>query len=149
IPFFHLIWHFVADNQGNVDRDSRFSPLFRQESNKISMEDLIKLIAEYRRAEKISKIQTIPGSLEIAVDCVPLEHPNCVTSSFIPIKPFNDIKEHQPTVEVEEFVQESTKYSRPYRVYKNQIYIYPKHLKYDSQKYFSKVQYMMTNSGQH
>lgn len=74
---------------------------------------------------------------------------DCVTSSFIPIKPFNDIKEHQPTVEVEEFVQESTKYSRPYRVYKNQIYIYPKHLKYDSQKHFNKVQYVMINSGQY
>uniref|UniRef100_A0A8B9MYP8 Dedicator of cytokinesis 10 n=1 Tax=Accipiter nisus TaxID=211598 RepID=A0A8B9MYP8_9AVES len=139
MPFAWSVRYVFKDNQGNVDRDSRFSPLFRQESNKISMEDLIKLIAEYRRAEKISKIQTIPGCLEIAVDCVPLEHPNCVTSSFIPIKPFNDIKEHQPTVEVEEFVQESTKYSRPYRVYKNQIYIYPKHLKYDSQKYFSKA----------
>uniref|UniRef100_A0A8B9RVE6 Dedicator of cytokinesis 10 n=2 Tax=Accipiter nisus TaxID=211598 RepID=A0A8B9RVE6_9AVES len=139
MPFAWSVRPVFKDNQGNVDRDSRFSPLFRQESNKISMEDLIKLIAEYRRAEKISKIQTIPGCLEIAVDCVPLEHPNCVTSSFIPIKPFNDIKEHQPTVEVEEFVQESTKYSRPYRVYKNQIYIYPKHLKYDSQKYFSKA----------
>uniref|UniRef100_A0A8B9QRY4 Dedicator of cytokinesis 10 n=1 Tax=Apteryx owenii TaxID=8824 RepID=A0A8B9QRY4_APTOW len=139
MPFAWSVRPVFKDNQGNVDRDSRFSPLFRQESNKIAMEDLIKLIAEYRRAEKISKIQTIPGSLEIAVDCVPLEHPNCVTSSFIPIKPFNDIKEHQPTVEVEEFVQESTKYSRPYRVYKNQIYIYPKHLKYDSQKYFNKA----------
>uniref|UniRef100_A0A663EDP2 Dedicator of cytokinesis 10 n=1 Tax=Aquila chrysaetos chrysaetos TaxID=223781 RepID=A0A663EDP2_AQUCH len=139
MPFAWSVRPVFKDNQGNVDRDSRFSPLFRQESSKISMEDLIKLIAEYRRAEKISKIQTIPGCLEIAVDCVPLEHPNCVTSSFIPIKPFNDIKEHQPTVEVEEFVQESTKYSRPYRVYKNQIYIYPKHLKYDSQKYFNKA----------
>ncbi|XP_009578241.1 PREDICTED: dedicator of cytokinesis protein 10, partial [Fulmarus glacialis] len=139
MPFAWSVRPVFKDNQGNVDRDSRFSPLFRQESNKISMEDLIKLIAEYRRAEKISKIQTIPGCLEIAVDCVPLEHPNCVTSSFIPIKPFNDINEHQPTVEVEEFVQESTKYSRPYRVYKNQIYIYPKHLKYDSQKYFNKA----------
>uniref|UniRef100_A0A8D0GEW7 C2 DOCK-type domain-containing protein n=1 Tax=Sphenodon punctatus TaxID=8508 RepID=A0A8D0GEW7_SPHPU len=77
--------------------------------------------------------------LDIAVDCVPLEHSNCVTSSFIPIKPFNDIKEQEPTVEVEEFVHESTKYSRPYRVYKNQIYIYPKHLKYDSQKCFNKA----------
>uniref|UniRef100_A0A8D0FP57 Dedicator of cytokinesis 10 n=1 Tax=Strix occidentalis caurina TaxID=311401 RepID=A0A8D0FP57_STROC len=139
MPFAWSVRPVFKDNQGNVDRDSRFSPLFRQESSKISMEDLIKLIAEYRRAEKISKIQTIPGCLEIAVDCVPLEHPNCVTSSFIPIKPFNDIKEHQPTVEVEEFIQESTKYSRPYRVYKNQIYIYPKHLKYDSQKYFNKA----------
>ncbi|RMC02175.1 hypothetical protein DUI87_21342 [Hirundo rustica rustica] len=139
MPFAWSVRPVFKDNQGNVDRDSRFSPLFRQESNKISMEDLIKLIAEYRRAEKISKIQTIPGCLDIAVDCVPLEHPNCVTSSFIPIKPFHNIKEHQPTVEVEEFVQESTKYSRPYRVYKNQIYIYPKHLKYDSQKHFNKA----------
>uniref|UniRef100_A0A8C0H3S3 C2 DOCK-type domain-containing protein n=1 Tax=Chelonoidis abingdonii TaxID=106734 RepID=A0A8C0H3S3_CHEAB len=140
LPFSYSYQTLFKDNQGNVDRDSRFSPLFRQESSKISTEDLIKLIAEYRRAEKISKIQTIPGNLDIAVNCFPLEHPNCVTSSFIPIKPFYNTEEHQPTVEVEEFVQESTKYSRPYRVYKNQIYIYPKHLKYDSQKCFSKVQ---------
>ncbi|XP_034636613.1 dedicator of cytokinesis protein 10 isoform X7 [Trachemys scripta elegans] len=173
MPFAWSVRPVFKDNQGNVDRDSRFSPLFRQESSKISTEDLIKLIAEYRRkyfhregrneatlltsaplgldllesshpwlrrrAEKISKIQTIPGNLDIAVNCFPLEHPNCVTSSFIPIKPFNNTEEHQPTVEVEEFVQESTKYSRPYRVYKNQIYIYPKHLKYDSQKCFSKA----------
>ncbi|XP_050819926.1 dedicator of cytokinesis protein 10 isoform X8 [Gopherus flavomarginatus] len=139
MPFAWSVRPVFKDNQGNVDRDSRFSPLFRQESSKISTEDLIKLIAEYRRAEKISKIQTIPGNLDIAVNCFPLEHPNCVTSSFIPIKPFYNTEEHQPTVEVEEFIQESTKYSRPYRVYKNQIYIYPKHLKYDSQKCFSKA----------
>lgn len=47
--FFFLYRPVFKDNQGNVDRDSRFSPLFRQESNKISMEDLIKLITEYRR----------------------------------------------------------------------------------------------------
>uniref|UniRef100_A0A8C4Y8Y9 Dedicator of cytokinesis 10 n=1 Tax=Gopherus evgoodei TaxID=1825980 RepID=A0A8C4Y8Y9_9SAUR len=132
MPFAWSMRPVFKDNQGNVDRDSRFSPLFRQESSKISTEDLIKLIAEYRRAEKISKIQTIPGNLDIAVNY-------CVTSSFIPIKPFYNTEEHQPTVEVEEFIQESTKYSRPYRVYKNQIYVYPKHLKYDSQKCFSKA----------
>lgn len=62
-----------------------------------------------------------------------------VTSSFIPNKPFNNIKDYQPTVEVEEFVQESTKYSQAYKIYKNQMYIYPKHLKYDNQKCFNKV----------
>uniref|UniRef100_A0A8D2L4Q1 Dedicator of cytokinesis 10 n=1 Tax=Varanus komodoensis TaxID=61221 RepID=A0A8D2L4Q1_VARKO len=139
MPFAWSVRPVFKDNQGNIDRDSRFSPLFRQESNKISTDDLMKLITEYRRTEKINKIQTIPGSLEITVDCVPLEHPNCVTSSFIPIKPFNDIKEHKPTVEVEEFVQESTKYSQTHKIYKNQIYIYPKHLKYDSQKCFNKA----------
>lgn len=64
---------------------------------------------------------------------------DCVTSSFIPVKPFDVTAQPEPTVEVEEFIYDSTKYCRPYRVYKNQIYVYPRHLKYDSQKCFNKV----------
>lgn len=37
------------DNHGALDREARFSPLFKQESNKISTDDLIKLVSEYRR----------------------------------------------------------------------------------------------------
>lgn len=37
------------DNHGALDRESRFSPLFKQESNKISVDDLVKLVSEYRR----------------------------------------------------------------------------------------------------
>uniref|UniRef100_A0A8D1FUD6 Dedicator of cytokinesis 10 n=1 Tax=Sus scrofa TaxID=9823 RepID=A0A8D1FUD6_PIG len=139
MPFAWAVRSVFKDNQGNVDRDSRFSPLYRQESSKISTEDLLKLVSDYRRADRISKTQTIPGSLDIAVDNIPLEHPNCVTSSFIPVKPFNVVAPPEPTVEVEEFVYDSTKYCRPYRVYKNQIYVYPKHLKYDSQRCFNKA----------
>ncbi|XP_066201084.1 dedicator of cytokinesis protein 10 isoform X5 [Saccopteryx leptura] len=139
MPFAWAVRSVFKDNQGNVDRDSRFSPLYRQESSKISTEDLLKLVSDYRRADRVSKMQTIPGSLDVAVDNVPLEHPNCVTSSFIPVKPFNVTAQPEPTVEVEEFVYDSTKYCRPYRVYKNQIYVYPKHLKYDSQRCFNKA----------
>lgn len=57
----------------------------------------------------------------------------------MPVKPFEDLSKHQPTVEVEEFVQDSTKFTQPHRVYRNHIYVYPKHLKYDSQKSFAKV----------
>ncbi|XP_056663130.1 dedicator of cytokinesis protein 10 isoform X13 [Monodelphis domestica] len=139
MPFAWAVRSVFKDNQGNVDRDSRFSPLYKQESSKISTEDLIKLVSDYRRADKISKTQTIPGNLDVVVENVPLEHPNCVTSSFIPMKPFDMMVQQEPTVEVEEFVYDSTKYSRPYRVYKNQIYVYPKHLKYDGQKCFNKA----------
>uniref|UniRef100_A0A8C7I9M6 Dedicator of cytokinesis 10 n=1 Tax=Oncorhynchus kisutch TaxID=8019 RepID=A0A8C7I9M6_ONCKI len=132
-------WSVFKDNQGTVDRESRFSPLFKQESNKISTEDLIKLVSEYRRAEKTSKLQTIPGNLDITVDYVPMEHPNCVTSSYVPVKPFEDCSQHPATVEVEEFVQDSTKFTQPHRVYKNHVYVYPRHLKYDSQKSFAKA----------
>ncbi|KAG1934718.1 dedicator of cytokinesis protein [Pimephales promelas] len=139
MPFAWSVRSVFKDNQGTVDRDCRFSPLFKQESNKISTEDLIKLITEYRRAEKASKLQTIPGNLEINVDCVPMECPNCVTSSYVALRPFEDCGLHAPTVEVDEFLQDSSKFAQPYRVYKNHIYIYPKHLKYDSQKSFAKA----------
>ncbi|KTF92288.1 hypothetical protein cypCar_00016478 [Cyprinus carpio] len=91
------------------------------------------------RAEKASKLQIIPGNLEINVDCVPMECPNCVTSSYVALRPFEDCGLHAPTVEVDEFLQDSSKFAQPYRVYKNHIYIYPKHLKYDSQKSFAKA----------
>lgn len=64
---------------------------------------------------------------------------DCVTSSYVPVRPFEELSEHQPTVEVEEFVQDSTKFTQPHRVYRNHVYVYPKHLKYDSQKSFAKV----------
>ncbi|XP_077421724.1 dedicator of cytokinesis protein 10 isoform X2 [Vanacampus margaritifer] len=139
MPFAWSVRSLFKDNQGALDRESRFSPLFKQESNKISTEDLIKLVSEYRRAEKTSKLQTIPGTLDITVDYVPLELPNCVTSSHVPVKPFEDLCKQQPTVEVEEFIQDTTKFTQPYRVYRNHIYVYPKHLKYDSQKSFAKA----------
>uniref|UniRef100_A0A3Q2XK25 C2 DOCK-type domain-containing protein n=1 Tax=Hippocampus comes TaxID=109280 RepID=A0A3Q2XK25_HIPCM len=139
MPFAWSVRSLFKDSQGALDRESRFSPLFKQESNKISTEDLIKLVSEYRRAEKTSKLQTIPGTLDITVDYVPLELPNCVTSSYIPVKPFEDLGKQQPTVEVEEFIQDTTKFTQPYHVYRNHIYVYPKHLKYDSQKSFAKV----------
>uniref|UniRef100_A0AAQ4RS03 Dedicator of cytokinesis 10 n=1 Tax=Gasterosteus aculeatus aculeatus TaxID=481459 RepID=A0AAQ4RS03_GASAC len=104
MPFAWSVRSVFKDNHGALDKESRFSPLFKQESNKISTDDLIKLVAE-----KTSKLQTIPGTLEIAVDHVPLEHPNCVTPSCVPVKPFDELSKHQPTVEVEEFVQDTTK----------------------------------------
>uniref|UniRef100_A0A673IG99 Dedicator of cytokinesis 10 n=1 Tax=Sinocyclocheilus rhinocerous TaxID=307959 RepID=A0A673IG99_9TELE len=140
MPFAWSVRSVFKDNQGTVDRESRFSPLFKQESNKISTEDLMKLITDvFYRAEKASKLQIIPGNLEINVDCVPMECPNCVTSSYVALRPFEDCGLHAPTVEVDEFLQDSSKFAQPYRVYKNHIYIYPKHLKYDSQKSFAKA----------
>ncbi|XP_038671180.1 dedicator of cytokinesis protein 10 isoform X2 [Scyliorhinus canicula] len=139
MPFAWAVRAVFKDNQGTIDRDSRFSALFRQESSKISTEDLLKLVLEFKRADKMTKVQTIPGNLDISVESVPIDHPNCVTPSYMPIKPFKDAGTYEPTIEVEEFVQESAKYFQPYTIYKNHVYIYPKHLKYDSQKCFAKA----------
>lgn len=42
-------------------------------------------------------------------------------------------------LEVEEFVPCIAKCSQPFTIYKNHLYVYPKHLKYDGQKTFTKV----------
>lgn len=66
---------------------------------------------------------------------VPLD---TVTSSYIPVKPFEDSCE-RVSVEVEEFLPEEAKYNYPFTTYKNQLYVYPQLLKYDNQKSFTKV----------
>lgn len=73
---------------------------------------------------------------------------DCVTASYIPIKPFEmQGQDDSITVEVEEFIPEIAKYCYPFTIYKNQLYVYPLHLKYDSQKTFAKVSLKTTEPG--
>ncbi|CAB1351633.1 unnamed protein product [Coregonus sp. 'balchen'] len=85
-----------------------------------------------------SKLQTIPGQLNVTIECVPPDFSNTVTSSYIPVKPFEE-KCERVSVEMEEFLPEEAKYNYPFTVYKNHLYIYPLQLKYDNQKTFAKA----------
>uniref|UniRef100_A0A3B5M0D0 Uncharacterized protein n=1 Tax=Xiphophorus couchianus TaxID=32473 RepID=A0A3B5M0D0_9TELE len=132
MPFAWSVRPVFKDSHGGLDRESRFSPLFKQESNKISTDDLIKLQPAYLQDKT-----HIPVCIPVFLHSPLLS--NCVTSSYVPVRPFEELSKHQPTVEMEEFVQDTTKFTQPHRVYRNHIYVYPKHLKYDSQKSFAKV----------
>ncbi|XP_072287615.1 dedicator of cytokinesis protein 11 [Pyxicephalus adspersus] len=137
MPFAWAARPVFKDTQGTLDMEGKFSPLYKQDSGKLSNEDLLKLLAEYRKPEK-TKLQVIPGHLDVSIDCVPLDFSNCVTSSYIPVRPFQ--KENQRiAVEVEEFVPEITKYCYPFTTYRNHFYVYPLLLKYDNQKSFAKA----------
>ncbi|XP_075999831.1 dedicator of cytokinesis protein 11 isoform X2 [Genypterus blacodes] len=137
MPFAWAAKQVFQDAQGSLDMDGKFSPLYRQDSSKISTEDIIKLLADIRKPEK-SKLQTIPGQLNVTIECVPPDFSNTVTSSYIPVKPFEDTCE-RVSVEIEEFLPEEAKYNYPFTSYKNQLYIYPLQLKYDNQKTFTKA----------
>lgn len=66
--------------------------------------------------------------------------PDCVTAAFIPVKPFEGQERRDGlALEVDEFVPEVAKYCCPFTAYRNRLYIYPLHLKYDGQKTFAKV----------
>lgn len=77
---------------------------------------------------------------------VALYPPDTVTSSYIPVKPFEDGCE-RVSVEIEEFLPEEAKYNYPFTTYKNQLYIYPLQLKYDNQKTFTKVCVTLNEAG--
>uniref|UniRef100_A0A669CUV7 Dedicator of cytokinesis 11 n=1 Tax=Oreochromis niloticus TaxID=8128 RepID=A0A669CUV7_ORENI len=137
MPFAWAAKQVFKDAQGSLDMDGKFSPLYRQDSSKISTDDLIKLLADIRKPEK-SKLQIIPGQLNVTIECVPPDFSNTVTSSYIPVKPFEDGCE-RVSVEIEEFLPEEAKYNYPFTTYKNQLYVYPLQLKYDNQKTFTKA----------
>ncbi|XP_077444428.1 dedicator of cytokinesis protein 11 isoform X2 [Stigmatopora argus] len=137
MPFAWAAKQVFKDAQGSLDMDGKFSPLYRQDSGKISTDDIIKLLSDTRKPEK-SKLQIIPGQLNVTIECVPPDFSNTVTSSYIPVKPFEETCE-RVSVEVEEFLPEEAKYNYPFTTYKHQLYVYPLQLKYDNQKSFTKA----------
>ncbi|XP_030639154.1 dedicator of cytokinesis protein 9 [Chanos chanos] len=139
MPFAWAARPVFKDASGTLDKAARFSALYRQDSNKLSDEDLFKLLADFRRPEKMTKLPVILGNLDVTIDNVPPDVPNCVTSSYIPVKPLESGGRDGELLEVEEFVPCIAKCSQPFTFYNNHLYIYPKHLKYDSQKSFTKA----------
>ncbi|XP_058258113.1 dedicator of cytokinesis protein 9 isoform X2 [Hemibagrus wyckioides] len=138
MPFAWTARPVFKDASGTLDKNARFSALYRQESSKLSDEDLFKLLADFRKPEKMAKLPVILGNLDVSVDSVPPDVINCVTSSYIPVRPFEG-SERGPLLEVEEFIPSIAKCSQPFTTYNNHLYVYPKHLKYDNQKSFAKA----------
>uniref|UniRef100_A0A8C3PFB5 Dedicator of cytokinesis 9 n=1 Tax=Chrysemys picta bellii TaxID=8478 RepID=A0A8C3PFB5_CHRPI len=139
MPFAWAARTLFKDASGTLDKNARFSALYRQDSNKLSNEDMLKLLADFRKPEKMAKLPVILGNLDITIDNVSPDFSNYVNSSYIPMKQFENSPKTVVTFEVEEFVPCIPKHSQPFTIYNNHLYVYPKHLKYDSQKSFAKA----------
>ncbi|XP_048056575.1 dedicator of cytokinesis protein 9 isoform X7 [Megalobrama amblycephala] len=140
MPFAWAARPVFRDASGTLDKSARFSALYRQDSNKLSEEDLFKLLADFRKPEKMAKLPVILGNLDVTIDNVPPDMANCVTPSYIPVRPFeSNGPSNGVLLEVEEFVPCIAKCSQPFTTYNNHLYVYPKHLKYDNQKSFAKA----------
>nr|XP_058897932.1 dedicator of cytokinesis protein 9 isoform X9 [Kogia breviceps] len=139
MPFAWAARTLFKDASGNLDKNARFSALYKQDSNKLSNEDMLKLLADFRKPEKMAKLPVILGNLDITIDNVSSDFPNYVNSSYIPTKQFETCTKMPITFEVEEFVPCIPKHTQPYTIYNHHLYVYPKSLKYDSQKSFAKA----------
>ncbi|XP_042637897.1 dedicator of cytokinesis protein 9 [Orycteropus afer afer] len=139
MPFAWAARTLFKDASGNLDKNARFSALYKQDSNKLSNDDMLKLLADFRKPEKMAKLPVILGNLDITIDNVSSDLPNYVNSSYIPMKQFETCTKTPITFEIEEFVPCIPKHTQPYTIYNNHLYVYPKYLKYDSQKSFAKA----------
>ncbi|XP_053734083.1 dedicator of cytokinesis protein 9-like isoform X7 [Synchiropus splendidus] len=139
MPFAWAARPLFKDASGALDKSARFSALYRQDSNKLSNEDMLKLLADFRKPEKMAKLPVILGNLDVIIDNVAPDLTNCVTSSYIPVKQLDASEKSGIFFEVEEFVPCIAKCSQPFTIYNNHLYVYPRHLKYDSQKSFAKA----------
>ncbi|XP_071287039.1 dedicator of cytokinesis protein 9 isoform X21 [Agelaius tricolor] len=139
MPFAWAARTLFKDASGTLDKNARFSALFRQDSNKLSNEDMLKLLADFRKPEKMAKLPVILGNLDVTIDNVSPDFPNYVNSSYIPMKQFENSTKTLTAFEIEEFVPCIPKCTQPFTIYNNHLYVYPKHLKYDSQKSFAKA----------
>uniref|UniRef100_A0A3B5BH30 Dedicator of cytokinesis protein 9-like n=1 Tax=Stegastes partitus TaxID=144197 RepID=A0A3B5BH30_9TELE len=139
MPFAWAARPVFKDASGTMDKSARFSALYRQDSSKLSDEDMFKLLTDFRKPEKMAKLPVLLGNLDVTIDSVAPDVTNCVTSSYIPVKNFERNGPGSALLEVEEFVPCIAKCSQPFTNYKNHLYVYPKHLKYDGQKSFAKA----------
>uniref|UniRef100_A0AAQ6A8A7 Dedicator of cytokinesis 9b n=1 Tax=Amphiprion ocellaris TaxID=80972 RepID=A0AAQ6A8A7_AMPOC len=138
MPFAWAARPVFKDASGTLDKNARFSALCRQDSSKLSDEDMFKLLTDFRKY-KMAKLPVLLGNLDVTIDNVAPDVTNCVTSSYIPVKNFERNGPGSALLEVEEFVPCIAKCSQPFTIYKNHLYVYPKHLKYDGQKSFAKA----------
>ncbi|XP_076453954.1 dedicator of cytokinesis protein 9-like isoform X3 [Babylonia areolata] len=115
--------------------------LYRFEGSKFTDEEILKQLEDFKKPEKSSKLQVIPGTLRINFEQLNADQTpdNTLTSALVPVKPFASPPVEGPALEVEEFVPESASLCGTFDYYLNHLYVYPLALKYDSQKTFAKA----------
>lgn len=124
-----------------LDTTPDFGPIFRQESNKLSDEDITKYLNDLKSNEKLRNVTIIPGKItaklrELNNDEVPK---NCLTSCHLPVVPFNYQEIEPAVVEIQEFLTSDPRLATPFTHFVNLLYVFPKSLKYDGQKCFAKA----------
>ncbi|XP_028405691.1 dedicator of cytokinesis protein 9-like isoform X2 [Dendronephthya gigantea] len=138
MPFALATRPLFKNNQGDLDEEKEWSPVYKQDSGKLSDDELLKLLEDMAGKEKF-KQQIIPATIKIDVTSLPKELQNSMTSSLLPVRPFNDKIKIEPTLEVQEFVPVIPDAVHPHMVYTNNFYVYPLMLNFNNQKVYSKA----------
>ncbi|XP_067624519.1 dedicator of cytokinesis protein 9 isoform X2 [Eurosta solidaginis] len=125
-------------NELDTENDTfELTTIYRQEANKLKDEELLKLLAEYRKPDKLSKLTVIPGYMKLTIEEVE-KVPGSFTKSLVPLANFT-FPPKPPTLELTEFQSNCKRDTYPYITFCNHLFVYPQHLQFDSQKLFSRA----------
>ncbi|XP_055917510.1 dedicator of cytokinesis protein 9 isoform X2 [Eupeodes corollae] len=122
-----------------LDTTIEFPAIYRQDANRLKDEELLRLLAEYRKPDKFSKLTVIPGCIKIDIEGISELPNNSLTTTLAPLKPFPMPPVVEPTLELSEFQSTSERDINPYTTFVNHFFVYPIGLSFDSQKVFSRA----------
>ncbi|XP_078311761.1 dedicator of cytokinesis protein 9-like isoform X11 [Crassostrea virginica] len=141
MPFGWAARQLIIESNGPAEMK-----IYRQEISKFSEPEVIKILQDLKRPEKLGKLQEIPGSLKLIIHKMSPEQPlqkyynyDTLTSSLVPIKPFPIPPPDPPAIEVEQFVLDRASFCDTFDSYINHLYVYPMNLRYEHQKSFAKA----------
>ncbi|XP_050528941.1 dedicator of cytokinesis protein 9 isoform X2 [Daktulosphaira vitifoliae] len=119
-----------------LDTSSDYMTLYRQDPSKLSNDDMIRILLDYRKPEKMNKFTVIPGHLQLKIQAVSSILENTLTAYMAPVKPFPipPSRDH-PIKEISELNPDP----HPQINYINHLYVYPLSLAFDSQKHFPRA----------
>ncbi|KAG7311678.1 hypothetical protein JYU34_002731 [Plutella xylostella] len=120
----------------DLDTSPEFPAIYRQEPNKMSDDDLLKILSDIRKPEKLSKLTVIPGWLNISIQQSNEPVPNCMTSAHAALKPFPLPPTAPLTLELATLNLEP---EQPYAAYIHHMYVRPLTLSFESQKMFARA----------
>ncbi|XP_055333628.1 dedicator of cytokinesis protein 7-like isoform X2 [Paramacrobiotus metropolitanus] len=104
---------------------------FRHETDKLSEDDLLKMVADLRRPTSLTKkLKCIPGLLKLDISpCTENLPVGCLTPELVPLRPLGE-EGARPVKEILEFPSHEV-YSPNY-AYRNLLYVYPKFVNFSS-----------------
>lgn len=123
----------------DLDAAIEFPAIYRQDANKLKDEDILKLLSEYRKPDKFSKLTVIPGFLKIMIEPISEVPNNSLTTTLVPLKPFPMPPASVPSLEIAEFSGCADRDMYPFTTFINHLFLYPLSLTFDTQKLFSRA----------
>lgn len=67
MPFIWTAKKLFRLYSNELDNESEFLALYKQDCNKLKDEEILKILSDFRKPEKMSKIPTIPGSIKVTL----------------------------------------------------------------------------------